>query len=419
MKRAIFAIPICICISSTHALAVDWSLNAALTETTELNDNLFLRRMLAGGTLASYTTITANAVARTPTSRFSLDTDFTYNKYWGGTEGVPLTETTSNGVNAHYETFGKDPANREYVDASWRRQNVALAILSNLGIQTPATGDIDTATLRGGIERDLSARDFASLSARSTLTYYDPSSGGIQFLDTSALATWKHKVSGITSLRASSEAEWLSYNNATNTSILILRNQAGVDLALSPLLDFHGSAGAAYVQASQQGTAVTPVSVTPFLTGALPSGSGSAVGFIGDMTIIYRILKSTTLTFTASKSVAPDVLGSLLQTSSVGTTLAYSINQVSALTFSGNLSRLTGRAPTDFLSATVAYNRLLTREWRANLSYRYLHRSSGVGSLGSFDPITGLPLASGSGPASSNAIILAVSRDFSILPPGN
>jgi hypothetical protein len=137
------------------------------------------------------------------------------------------------------------------------------------------------------------------------------------------------------------------------------------------------------------------------------------------MTIIYRILKSTTLTFTASQSVGPDVLGSLLQISSVGTTLAYSINQVSALTFSGNLSRLTGRAPTDFLSATVAYNRLLTREWRANLSYRYLHRSGGVGSLGSFDPITGLPLASGSGPASSNAMILAVSRDFSILTPGN
>ena len=62
---------------------MDWSVNASINETTELNNNQFLRSVLAAPTLGSYTTITANAVARTPTSRFNLDTDFTYTKYWG------------------------------------------------------------------------------------------------------------------------------------------------------------------------------------------------------------------------------------------------------------------------------------------------------------------------------------------------
>lgn len=417
MKRAILAGSVCLCISS-GAQAVDWSLNASISETLELNSNQFLRSMLAGGTLGSYTTVTANAVARTPTSRFTLDADGTYQKYWGpGTVGLPLTEFTSNGINAYYETFGKNPANREYIAASWRSQSTALAVLADLGVQTQATGNINTAVLRGGIDRDLTARDTATLSARSSLTYYDPSSGGTQFLDTTALATWRHRLSGIAALKTTSEVEWLSYDNASNTNIIVLRNQAGFDVALSPLLDFRGSAGAAYVKASQ-GSSGSPT-VTP-LSGALTSGSGSAVSFIGDMALIYRMLKSTTLTVTANRSVGPTVIGGLQESTSIGAQLAYSINQLSTLSFSANLSRLTGLVQaTDFFSATVAYNRSLTRDWRTSLSYRYLHRSGSSAGLASFDPVTGVPLASGSGPASSNAVILVVSRNFTVLPPGN
>ena len=155
-------------------------------------------------------------------------------------------------VSAHYETFGKDPANREYIDASWRRANTQFAVLANLGVQTTAVGDIDTATLKGGIERNLSALDFVALSVRSALTYYDPSSAGTQFLDTDLLATWNHRVTGLATLSLSSESEWLSYDNATQANLIILRNQAGIDITLSPLLSFRGKAGAAYLQASQQ-----------------------------------------------------------------------------------------------------------------------------------------------------------------------
>ena len=47
MKRAILVASVCLSISSSRALAVDWSANASLSETTELNDNQFLRSELA------------------------------------------------------------------------------------------------------------------------------------------------------------------------------------------------------------------------------------------------------------------------------------------------------------------------------------------------------------------------------------
>jgi hypothetical protein len=401
---------------------VDWSVYASINETTELNNNQFLRSILAAPTLGSYTTIGANAVALTPASRFNLNTDFTYTKYWGpGADGI-INPTTSNHVTAHYETFGKDPADRQYIDTSWSRSNTQFAVLANLGVQTTAVGDIDTATLKGGIERNLSALDSVALSVRSALSYYDPSSAGTQFLDTDLLATWNHRVTGLATFLLSSESEWLSYNNATQANLIILRNQAGIDITLSPLISLRGRAGAAYLQASQQsipgvpGAVVLPGSTVGILSNAT---SASTAGFIFDMSIIYRILKSTTLSFTANRGVSASVIGSLTESTAVGAALSYSINQSSGLSLAASVTEQTTTGGTsNFLSGSVSYNRALAREWNSYISYRYLHRSASTGAVISFDPITGIPLGTGLGPASSNSLMLGISRNFTVLPPG-
>ena len=397
---------------------MDWSANASLSETTELNDNQFLRSNLVGGTFGSYSTITANASARTPTSRLDLNGDFTYNKYWGpGTIGA-LTETYTGGMRAHYETFDKN-ADRQYLDTSWRTSTTSLAILSDLGIQTQAAGNIDTANLLGGVERNLSASDFVALTAGSALTYFDPSSGGTQFLDTNANLSWRHRLSSLASFSINSNAEWLSYDNARQTNTIILRNTAAIDLTLTPLIDVHASAGAAIIQVDQRAVLNTPIELAPFSTSPVILGSGAVVGFIGDMSIIYRILKSTTLTLTASQSVGPSVVGSLFETDAIRAGLSYTINQQSSFALSASFSRLTGGGVSDFISATIGYNRALTREWNANLSYRYLHRSATSGTTSGFDPVTGFPVISGNAPAASNGVMLTVSRNVSVLPPGN
>jgi CubicO group peptidase (beta-lactamase class C family) len=117
-------------------------------------------------------------------------------------------------------------------------------------------------------------------------------------------------------------------------------------------------------------------------------------------------------------------VGSLIEATSVGAGLTRLVNSKETLSFLANATRQTSGGPTsDFVSGSIVYSYQFTREWTAQLSYRYLHEfgTSGAASTGLvFDPTTGLPLpiVSGSGPASSNSIMLVVSRSISILPGG-
>ena len=164
MKNATRAIVACLGLAPGPALAVDWSLSSTLSETVELNDNQFMRSMLAGGTLGSYTTIGANALALTSTSRFTLDGDIGYRKYWGpGTEGISQTESDSVGVRAHYETWGKNNDDKNWLDATFRQSSTLVAVLGDLGVVTNAQGNIDRTTIGGGIQRSLSALDTISI----------------------------------------------------------------------------------------------------------------------------------------------------------------------------------------------------------------------------------------------------------------
>jgi hypothetical protein len=396
---------------------VDWSVNSSLSETVELNTNQFLRSALAAGTLGSYSTITANAQARTPTSRFIFDGDINYQKYWGpGTEGIPQTEFRQDHVKGRYETTGKQPGDLSYLEASWGESSTALAILSNLGVATTAQGFLDTSTIRGGIERNITPLVFVTLSARSTYTNYDPPSGGTPFTDSSAIGTWRHRLNSNLALTASSEFEWLSFNNLSSTRVMILRDMAGVDATLSPVLSFRGMAGVAYVKADQNVTTVSPV---PFATTAI---SASAADFITDMVLTYRMLKNTTLTLSGNQTISPSVIGSLTKQTTIGAGLTHIINSRSSLSFAVSASRQVSTSSSDFYSGSVTYSYQLAREWNSQVSYRHLHRTASTGSTTSaiFDPITGIPIVSSVGaPVSSDSLMFVVTRNFTVLPPGN
>src|SRR5690349_1085946 len=112
------------------AFAFDWSIKASESETIELNSNQFLRSSPAGS-VGSYTTLRANAEARTATTKFDLDGDGTYRKYWGpGVDGSP-SEFLNYGFKAHYEIREKNRFDREFVETSWRQTSTALAILND------------------------------------------------------------------------------------------------------------------------------------------------------------------------------------------------------------------------------------------------------------------------------------------------
>jgi hypothetical protein len=394
------------------AFAYDWSIKASESETVELNSNQFLRSSPAGS-LGSYTTLNADAQARTPTSLFNFTGDGTYKKYWGPGVAGTASEFLNYGFKARYELKEKSRFDREYVEASWRQQSTSLALLNDLGVSVPTSGFIDRLTLTGGIDRSVSAIDTVSLLATSTRTSYEPSSGGLPFTDTLARGNWRRSLSSVTAINLSSEYELLEYGNAFNTQVQIFREQAGFDVTLSAVLSFRANAGVAYL-VTDRGVSNSPFGGT---TSATPVSS-SVSDWIGDAVLTYRMLKSTTLSVMASQSVGPSVVGSLFKRDSITASLIHIINSRSTLSLSAAGNRSISTTTTDYTSASATYSYNLTREWMASATYRYLHRFASTGTT-IFDPITGTPTVSGTGPADSHSLMFVVTHSWTVLPSGN
>jgi hypothetical protein len=419
VKKSTIAVSLCLSVISSGAQAWDWSLNSTLTETVEANDNPFLRAV-AGGALSSYSSIIANAVARTPDSKFAFDGSINYQKYWGpGVEGSP-SENFGGSAHFLYQVSGKVEGDREYIEAGWHRQSSPFALLGELGVLTNVRGFLDTSSVGGGIDRWISALDFVSIAAHSTYTSYDPGTSGTPFLDTLANATWRHRISPIATLVASSDAEFEHFDNVLNTDNIILRESAGIEATLSPLLSFRGMAGAAYVQTERGSPAL---SIAPVAT-PNASANSSLADFIGNMVLTYKMFPDTTLTLNASQTIAPSTVGSLLKTSTAGVGLSYQVNSHQTLLFETDVSQTTSSGVTsNFLSGSIVYSYLLTKEWTLQLSYRHLHEfaTSGTTATGfTVDPVTGIPIPvlSGTGPVDSNAVTVIVSKTINILPDG-
>ena len=411
MKRIAIAVSISFGLAPTTAFAWDWSLRTSESQTVELNSNQFLRSSPAGS-VGSYSTITGTAEALTPTSKLILDGDGSYRKYWGpGADGV--SEALSYGAKAHYEQFGKNRFDREYVEAVWRQQSTSLALLNDLGVVSPASGFIDRFTATGGFDRSLSARDSINVFATSTRTYYEPSSGGTAFTDTLARGSWRHGVSSTTGVSLSSEAELLAYDNAFSTQISIFRNQVGMDTALSPLLSFRGNIGAAYL-VTDRGVSTSAIGG---VTSNTPIGSTS-LDWIGDAILTYKFMKTATLSVIASQSVGPSIVGSLIKRDSVTASVNYLINSRENLTFSASGNRQIAGTTTDYASVSATYGYRPIRDVSLQFSYRYQHRFASTGTT-IFDPLTGTPTVSGTGPADSHSVLFVATHNFLVLPHGN
>lgn len=413
MTKAALAFLMCSSLTPSAAFAVDWSINSTISQSVELNDNQFLKTMLAGGSLGSYTTLSANAVARTATSKFDFDSDGTYQKYWGaGVDGLP-SEFTRYGFRGHYETYGKTAGDREFLDASFSQQSVALALLGDLGIQSNSNAALQRTTIGGGFDRSVTARDNVNVAARTVFANYDPSNAGIAFSDTLATAKWLHDLNSVTRLTSTSELEYLDYDNFFNTNVYIVRSLIGLDAALSPLLSFRGSIGWAY-------TKIDRSFATGIVAGAsstATSTSGSGTDLIANIAVSYKWLKDTTLSLDGGQTVSPSIVGSLLKRSTIRGGLNYLINYDSNIGFYSDFTRLVSSTSTDFVSASVVYSYRFTQSLTAQISYRYLHRTSTTGSA-LFDPITGTPTGVGLGPADSNSLLFVFSKSFVVLPPG-
>ncbi|WP_156947507.1 hypothetical protein [Bradyrhizobium sp. WSM3983] len=411
MKRIATAVSISLGLAPATAFAWDWSLRTSESQTVELNSNQFLKSSPAGS-LGSYSTITGTAEALTPTSKLTLDGDGSYRNYWGpGAQGVP--ESISYGATARYDQYGKNKFDREFVETAWRQQSTSLALLNDLGVISPASGFIDRFTATGGIDRAFNARDSINLLATSTRTYYEPSSSGTAFTDTIARGSWRHGISSTTGVNLSSETELLAYDNAFSTQVNIFRNQVGVDTALSSLLSFRGNIGAAYL-VTDRGVSTSAIGG---VNSNIPIGSTS-LDWIGDAILTYKFMKTATLSVLASQSVGPSIVGSLIKRDSLSASVNYLINSRENLTISASGNRQITGTTTDYASVSATYGYNPIQDVSLQFNYRYQHRFASTGTT-IFDPLTGTPTVSGTGPADSHSVMFVATHNFLVLPHGN
>src|SRR5674476_1442657 len=196
---------LCLGALASGASAADLSIKGNLTETVAASDNYFLSSAPSGVTAKSLNAVNLDFLARTPTTRYLVDTNYSYYKYFGpGAADTQMTWGTP--ANA---TFSVDHISKltkyNYV-ASWSRVDAATTQLAQSGVAT-THGSINTYSVGGGITRDLSRIDTISWTANgSTVSYTDPAQ--TPYVDFTTGAAWNRRLSQTTSLINSVNFDW-------------------------------------------------------------------------------------------------------------------------------------------------------------------------------------------------------------------
>jgi hypothetical protein len=393
---------LCLGVLASSAFAADVSIKGNVSETVEASNNYFLSNAPSGYTIKSLSAINLDFMARTPTTRYLLDTNYSYYKYFGPGAADAQGLTWGTPASATFSIDHTTELAKYNIAASWTRADAAQTQLTQSGTAT-AHGSINTYNVNGGVTRDLGRNDSISWTAQaSTVSFTDPAQ--TPYVDVTSTIGWNHSLSQTTTLTNSVNFDWLSQDDTAKSQRLMWRFTSGLQSQLSQFLTFNGNIGLVFVNAYQNGNAQSPIPPPPPGVAPFQLQVGAGHGWVGDVELTYRLLKDTSVSLTAAHAIIPLFTGQLQQTESIGMSLSHNINQFSNLVFltqyaqSSSLGQIgqIGQASTalDSFSASVSYGYQLTREWRTNLSYTYRDNV---------------------GLATSSTVLFALSRDFTVL----
>lgn len=389
MNRSVFLTCICLGVSVTGASAYDFSVKGSATETLEDSDNYFLLNKPSGTTLKSLSAVNLDFLARTPTTRYLLDTNFSYFRYFGrGTEDTSLTRGTP--ASATFRIDHTTELAKYNLAASWNHQDLASTLLAQTGAAS-ANGSVDTYKLIGGVTLDIGRADSITWSTQASKATFTDSTQ-TPYRDLTTTGAWNHLLSPTTTWTNTATFDWFMGEDPASSQRLFWQIMTGVQSQLTHRLTFTGAVGETFSNAYQKNPFV-PAGFTSFQL-----QPGAANSWVGNAALKYQLLKTTTVSLAVAQAIIPTVLGDLQKTESVGLSLNHDINDWSNLSFSAQRSHtLSLGTEADFFSAQVAYGYKLTREWRTRVSYTYRQRMDD----------TGL--------ARSNTFLVSLTRDFTLL----
>lgn len=380
MKTTISLASLCLSFFASAAFAADVSVKGRLDETVDASNNYFLSNSPSGHTIKLLNSLNLNALAATPTTRYSLDTNASYYNYYGpGAADTPVTWGIP--LDAKFNVDHTDKLSKYNFVTSWQRADVATTALAQTGTFI-GRGTINTYNVGGGVTRDLNRLDSISLSTReTTASYSDPNQ--TPYRDYAITGAWNHRLTATTTLTQSLNVDWFIAENFANSQRLFWNPMTGLQTQLSSRLSFNGSVGMAFVNAWQNGTVQSTV---PTANTLFQPTAGTSNGWTGNTALNYKLLKTTHVSFTATHSITPTVFGQLQKIDSVGLTLNHDISRSANLALLTQFSHLTiaataatPAATSDFFTASARYGYKLTRDWRSSLAYTYRQGNSQTG----------------------------------------
>lgn len=401
MKTSVFMISLALGALTSGAFAADFSIKGKVVETVEASNNYFLLNTPSGPTFASTTAGTLDFLARTPTTSYLLDTNYSYYKYFGpGAADTALTWGTP--ASATFTINHATELSLYNIAASWTRADEAMTQLAQSGFVN-THGSINTYAVNGGVTHDLSRIDTILLTAQASNTSFTDSAQSPPYNDVTSAVTWNHDISPKTTLINALTFDWFSEDDTAQSQRLFWTITTGLKSQLTPRLAFNGRIGVDFANSYQNGNA-QPSGAAPLFE----PQAGTGNGWLGDATLTYDLLKATKLSLTAAHVTIPLFTGALQTSDTMGLSVSHDINHLAKLSFSAQFSFVPASQSnsvfssgqignSDFFSASVSYGYQLTSEWRTNLSYTFRERNDDTGI------------------ARSSTILLALSRDFTVL----
>jgi hypothetical protein len=371
VKRSVLLAYLSLGVLAPGAFAADYSVTGRIGESVTGSDNYFLSNSPIGSTFKSVTAGNLDFRARTPDTRLLLDTNFSYYDYFGS--GAAATSPKSGfPAGARFQVDHTSELNRYNFAASWHRAEVATTQLTESGIVT-ARGFLDSYGVGGGVTHDVNRTDSIGLSAHASTVRFTGSTQ-TPYTDVATAATWNHTFNPTTALSTTASFDWYDANDPANSQRYFWQIMTALQTRLSERLSFNGSIGAGFSNTRQNvNVPIGPTSVTSFHSGT----NSSVQGYVG---LTYRLLKTTSVSFTAGQALVPTTYGALQTISTVGLSLSHQINDLSNLSFATHFAHndLNGFT-SDLFSAQVGYGYRLTPALGAHFSYTYEQRNDSTG----------------------------------------
>ena len=190
MKTPVLMTSLCLGVLASGAFAADVSIKGNLSETLDASNNYFLNNNPSGYTARTSTAGTLAILARTPTTQYLLDGNFSYYKYFGPGAVDAGGVTWGTPASANFRIDHTTELAKYNIAASWTRVDVAQTLLAQSGVST-GRGTSDTYNVNGGVTRDLSRNDSVSWTAQaSTASFTDPTQ--TPYVDVTTMVNWNH-----------------------------------------------------------------------------------------------------------------------------------------------------------------------------------------------------------------------------------